>query len=568
MAEENTADPLEPLVLPDDISALSDEELEAAIAECHERSVTLNDDATLADLEPEVATELMENAIAVGEKLDAEATKREEAKAEDARILAETRARLAKRLDPDAEEEESEETPAEEEPVAAAEEVEEEEAEVAEEVELEPVLAAAKPAVKLRRQKANDPAASAPSGAKMIALADMPGKFQSGEYIDLQKASALFADRFSRTHRVNGPRQDMPLLRLQWDTPDERMLIEGDDFGNLEKMLAIVGPEALLASGGVCPPPEPYYDFQTLSGAQTPVVDSIPRFGANRGGIRWMNPLSMSDITTAVGEITNESDLLGGTNSTKTCQTVPCPTQEEAFVDALYHCLTISNTHQRTTPELIAHFTKLMMAAYARVRETKALDFLVAGSTLVTQAAFGGFSNTLLGGLLQAAEGMRNRNRMADTAVMRLWLPEWTLGAIAEDLIRQQFNRFDVLEAGGYKPFVTDYLRGCQIAPTFYVDSPSTSGQVFGAQQAGPLDDFPVTCVWIMAPEGTYVRLDNGTMDFGIVRDSVLNATNDFQEFGETFEAYAKLGTQSIACAVDVCPNGEVTLPVTQICGS
>lgn len=42
---------------------------------------------------------------------------------------------------------------------------------------------------------------------------------------------------------------------------------------------------------------------------------------------------------------------------------------------------------------------------------------------------------------------------------------------------------------------------------------------------------------------GTFLYVDAGQLDLGIVRDSHLNAANDFQLFGETFENVAKIAS-------------------------
>ena len=57
------------------------------------------------------------------------------------------------------------------------------------------------------------------------------------------------------------------------------------------------------------------------------------------------------------------------------------------------------------------------------------------------------------------------------------------------------------------------------------------------------LEQLPITepVVDLAWPEGTFL-LDGGTLELGIIRDSVLNSTNDFLLFGETFENTAKLG--------------------------
>jgi hypothetical protein len=564
---------LEPLDYPEDLTGLSDEELEAAVAECLERSEYLADEKNLADLSTEEATELIENAVVTGEALDAEVAKREEAKAEQDQILEAARARLAKRLAPEDEDDPEKDGEADDDPEAEgdaktpegdADEADDDddemdEAEPARERELEPALSAAKPNRAMRRSKKHEPLDAKPRGQKMIALADMPGAFAAGEAINMRQAAELVAERWNRSHVVDGPKQDVPLMRFSIDTPPERMLGE-DANENGRKIYDAIGEEALVASGGICAPPEPYYDLQVLAGAQTPVVDSIPRFGAARGGILWMTPATLASITTGVGVITEANDTLGGTNATKTCQVIPCPAQNTAVIDAIYHCLSTGNMGARTYPEFVQHFTQLTMAAFARVRETKALDALKAGSTQVTQATVGGAAPTILGGILQAAEGMRSRHRMVDTAVLRAWFPTWALGLLAEDFIRRPYDRMEALDQG-YKAYVTAKLRACQIAPTFYVDTETAGGMIFGTQTAAALLPFPSTVKWFLAPEGTFIRLDGGTLDLGMVRDSVLNATNDFQMFGEVFETYAKVGIESLEITTTTAGTGVVTAP-------
>lgn len=46
-----------------------------------------------------------------------------------------------------------------------------------------------------------------------------------------------------------------------------------------------------------------------------------------------------------------------------------------------------------------------------------------------------------------------------------------------------------------------------------------------------------------MWQQGGVYFIDGGTLDFGIVRDSTLNSTNDFQVFGESFRVAAGAST-------------------------
>jgi hypothetical protein len=89
---------------------------------------------------------------------------------------------------------------------------------------------------------------------------------------------------------------------------------------------------------------------------------------------------------------------------------------------------------------------------------------------------------------------------------------------------------------------------------TWHLDG--ESGQIFGAQNAGSLLDFPSTVVWYLFSEGTFLFLDGGTLDLGLVRDSSLNSTNDYKMFVETFEGVAKVGVESLRISSALVVNG------------
>lgn len=45
----------------------------------------------------------------------------------------------------------------------------------------------------------------------------------------------------------------------------------------------------------------------------------------------------------------------------------------------------------------------------------------------------------------------------------------------------------------------------------------------------------PAPAAFVPFAEGTFLHLDGGTLELGLVRDSVLNARNDYTIFAETF---------------------------------
>jgi hypothetical protein len=65
-----------------------------------------------------------------------------------------------------------------------------------------------------------------------------------------------------------------------------------------------------------------------------------------------------------------------------------------------------------------------------------------------------------------------------------------------------------------------------------------------------------------MYAPGTWIRLDGGTLDVGIVRDSTLNSTNDLQIFAEEWVQMCKVGVESIELDMSTCVNGTGPTPV------
>jgi hypothetical protein len=71
--------------------------------------------------------------------------------------------------------------------------------------------------------------------------------------------------------------------------------------------IAVSDPDALVASGGLAAPVEPYYPQLHVGQAAMPTFDAIPGFTAERGGIRLVSPSSLNTLATAtvVGQFTD-----------------------------------------------------------------------------------------------------------------------------------------------------------------------------------------------------------------------------------------------------------------------
>lgn len=425
--------------------------------------------------------------------------------------------------------------------------------------------------VSLGRSRQAAPVEHVDDGERLTTLTaaiDLPGIPAGANFDDIGGVAAAIHDRrkLLKGSTLAG-REKVPVARITRRYPDDgEVLVAGAEEQNLNKIdrrvKARTAPsEALTASGGLCAPATPYYDLQQIATAARPVRDALVRFNAERGAITFASPPTLADVTTGVGIKTAEEDGLGGTNAEKTCQHIECPDLNTVDVDMIYWCLQFGNLQGRTWPEQVRQFTELTMAAHAREAEVVLLDGMKAASKLVTATGELGAVASLLSEILTAAAGYRSRHRMSPDAVLEVALPAWVKDLLVTDMWRSQFQRFEFTREG-----VVALLRSQRIEPWFYIDSASNDQQVFGAQNPGVMVNFPSTVAWFLYAPGSFLWLDSGVLDLGIVRDSVLNSTNDYSIFGETFEEVAFIGIESLHVVTTVCNSGTTAAPVTVTC--
>lgn len=322
--------------------------------------------------------------------------------------------------------------------------------------------------------------------------------------------------------------------------------------------------EALVAAGGICAPEQGVYDQVTLGEASRPVADSLVRFNAGRGAIRWQAPPSLADIDIsgagAAVDIRTEAQDADALNNLKTCQVITCGSDASAVIQAIYSCLEFGNLTDRTFPELVAAWRRLAAVAQARLAETAVLDAISTGSTAVTHATGDtGAARELLALFAQASAGFRSRHRMGATDVLELQLPFWVKNLVVADFARTLDGDLALGAFGRWEAAV----RELGLAVNYYLDTETSGGMQFAAQTAAALLAFPTTVKAYMYAPGTFMFLDGGTLDLGVVRDSTLNTRNSFQIFAETFEQVAKVGPQSLELTFTVSPTGGYAAAVT-----
>jgi hypothetical protein len=572
-------DPLFP-ELPESFDAVSDEDLATLLADslAAKDKIVAQDSDFIGDLTAAEVLDTMKNGVAGILALKAEQATRTEAVTN----LATELAALNAQVEPEPE------TPAADTELAAdtVEETVETEPEPVAAVE-EPIVAAAEAPKPLRRLPAagRHEVIVTPEqhlGMTLTASAGLQSASEGAPLDPRDGANSLNVALVEKIKRsVSSPpgfRETVVVARadIKDTVPEYRRLRRGADTVNDEKVMALTAAarqygvgsngmdwneaEALTASGGICAPVTPYYQLAFISTMERPVRDALVGFVADRGGIRFAPPPYLDQITTGVGLISAAQDKAGGSSGTKTCQTLICPEFEEVDVDSIFHCFDGGNLGQRAFPEQAAQFSSLILAQHARVCEANLLEKIKTGSTAVTgQSSVLGAISSLLNDILTAAAAYRSNNRMTKDAPLQVILPTWTADLLVIDLLNSQFQRFEFNQSG-----IEQLLNTFNVRVTWTIDGPTSGGgQVLARQTAGAMDPLPTDVEWALFAPGSWLFVDSGVLELGIVRDSVLNATNSYQVFGESWESAAGIGVQSLWVTSTVCPSGQVALPVT-----
>lgn len=382
----------------------------------------------------------------------------------------------------------------------------------------------------------------------ITAGADIPGYTAGSPLESMDAVAEAMAKRLHSLRRVNGGDGEQHIVAsLTTSFPEERTL-STDAEENWNKIQNVVGPEALVASGGHQAPFEVRYDIFGFGTTNRPVRDALPRFQADRGGIRYITPPVLSDYDNAVGVWTAANDSAETPDpATKASLTVAAAVENTVATDAVTLQMQFGNLATRAYPELIARHNELGLIQHAREAEQYLLSKIAAGSTAVTTSSLIGFGRDMLVQVGRAATAYRSRHRLEADAPLRVILPAWVKDAMAADLALSMPGD-SLLNAYGE---IEGYMTARGVVPSYSLDQ-----NVYGAQGAGALVEFSDSFTWYMFSEGTFLFLDGGTLDLGIIRDSSLVGTNDYKMFIETFEGVAKVGIESLAITSSISVNG------------
>ena len=382
----------------------------------------------------------------------------------------------------------------------------------------------------------------------ITAGADIPGYTAGAPIENMREVAEVMSKRLHTLRRVNGGDGEQHIVAsFATKYPEERYLTL-DAESNWNKIQAVTGPEALVASGGHSAPFVVKYDIFGLGTTERPVRDSLPSFTADRGGIRFVTPPVLSSYASAVGVWTNAVDTTPA-GAVKDALTVTAAAELTAVTDAVTMQLQFGNLMTRAYPELIARHNELALIQHAREAEQYILGKISAGSTAVTSSSLIGVARDFLVQIGRASTAYRSRHRMDPSAPLRVLAPSWVRDAMRADLTLQMPGGENALAVADSE--IDGYLSARGVVCSYSLDL-----DVFGSQSTGAMLEFPDTFVWYMFAEGTFLFLDGGTLDLGIIRDSTLVGTNDYKTFVETFEGVAKVGIESLQVTSTISVNG------------
>lgn len=404
----------------------------------------------------------------------------------------------------------------------------------------------------------------------IVASADIRGFTQGGELNGYKDLTNAMVARAKTLPDGRGAMNYVPVAQMQRDfryTADE-----GTPLDQVHEILqAAASPEALVAAGGWCSPSEISYDFFNIV-AEDGMYD-LPTIGIRRGGYRWPTSPSFGDLASStalwVWNETQDIAALTGTaqSGTKTCAHVPCAAYNEARLDCDGVCLTAGNLSTDAWPEQLANYLRLVMATHAHRQNARQILKIAALATSVPITGTSALGTTvpLLDSVELMAWDYRNKYAMSDAATFEAVFPSWVKGVIRADLAKRKgwdtpssaFNISDA-EIGSWftlrgiaAQFVQDWqVRG--VGPT------GAAGQTNLGQSTAAVV-WPKQAAYLFYPAGTYVKGNGMTLDLGVIRDSVLNATNDYTAaWMEDCWLVSNPGHEGRLVTVDINANGAV----------
>jgi hypothetical protein len=425
------------------------------------------------------------------------------------------------------------------------------------------------------------PAANVPTQRLAItASVDIPGVARGEGLTTL----AALADITSRKAKSMPVTQGAPSEQLVASIRNEfsHSIDDRTKRGEVKELISFMTSPAkqaaLVAGGGWCAPSETRYDFFNIA-CESGIID-LPTFGVTRGGIEFPVSPSLADALAggtafagfAQGTFSNTSqpwlwteadDIAAATGSpTKPCMRVPCPDFDEERLELYGYCLTAGNLTDDAYPEATQNTLQLLMAAHAHAINARLIALMLARSTAATSITGGAVTDAaaprIYNAVGLAATDYRARYGMCIEDVLEVVLPYWVRDVIQADLAWKAGVELGDIPLAE----INRYFTARNIVVQWVND-----WQVRGAGQFGNatgLLAWPTTVDFLIYAAGTFIHGQGMTLNLGVIRDSVLNETNDHTSaWSEEAHLIARVGHESRRYTVGFNVNGSTSALLT-----
>ena len=449
--------------------------------------------------------------------------------------------------------------------VESADEVSDEDAEVVDvvddaadevaEQEPELVTAAARPSATeiARRVPAPEIPEKSDPVVTITASADVPG-FAGGANLTLTDvAKAMHA----RARGLPKKSARASVATIQRPIPEERRIPEGASPALVASILDQAGDVrrlrengALVAAGGWCAPSENLYDLLDIEGSDG-ILD-LPTVQIARGGLNVPSFIGFGDADGALWTWTEADDIAAAdpeyAGPYKACLRIPCPDFTDYRLQADGLCLTHGNLSNTAFPELTERFVRLALTSHRYRMSGLQLTALLGTADNI---AITGMPSDASGDILYAVElhaaNLRSRWRLANSDVVEVALPAWAAPAVrASFAARAGVALTNVSDADLAAHFA---VRGVRVQFVHDMD-PLVSGGVYATA-------YPATVQILSWVSGGYVLGTGGSIDLGVVRDSTLNAVNDYTAaWTEEFWTLVQRGPNAVETELPISVDG------------
>lgn len=424
------------------------------------------------------------------------------------------------------------------------------------------------------------PASKVPTQRLAVtASVDIPGVAHGGELPTLTSLADVVARKAKSMPVTQGQPSEQLVASIRNDfghTVDDRTS-RGEMRELIDYLTSADKQAALVAGGGWCAPSEIRYDFFNIA-CEDGMID-LPTFGVSRGGIQFPTSPSLADAlgggtafagfaatlsnTSTPFLWTEADDIAAATGSpTKPCIRVPCPDFEEERLECYGYCLTAGNLTDDAYPEATANILRLLMSAHAHVINARLIALMLLASSATTTISGGAATDSaaprIYNAVGMAATDYRARYGMCIDDVLEVVLPYWVREVIRGDLAWKagvELQAVTNAEVDSY--FVARNVRVQWV----------NDWQVRGAGQFGnatAMTAWPTTVDFLIYAAGTFIHGNGLSLDLGVVRDSVLNETNDHTAaWSEECHLVARVGHESRRYTVGFNVNGSTSALLT-----